>query len=250
MHLRLRLFLLLFLIAFPALIARLAYWQIYKGRELSIAASNQYKSGYALKAFRGDIFANDGTWLVAGAQAWLVYASLPELTEKPKSVAEKLAPLFVDQQEEDEDLKKQMLLAEIDRIENLLDRDGVWVAIKQKIDGDTKRRIEDLAIEGIGFELEEGRVYPEGSVAAQLLGFVGKNASGEDEGYFGLEGNYNFSLTGKPGYISYESDAAGVPMLLGETEEILAIGGVNLQTHVDKSIQFNIEKKLVEGIER
>jgi len=57
-------------------------------------------------------------------------------------------------------------------------------------------------------------------------------------------------LSGKPGYLSRESDARGVPILSGELSETSAIGGVDLVTHIDKSIQINIEKKLLDGLEK
>jgi len=82
------------------------------------------------------------------------------------------------------------------------------------------------------------------------LGFVGKNEGGGDQGYFGLEGYYDLVLSGKPGFIRREKDASGVPILEGVNKEIEAVRGVNLLTHIDKTIQLTIEKKLKEGMEK
>lgn len=118
--------------------------------------------------------------------------------------------------------------------------------MKQKVSSQTKKDIERLGIEGIGFEPQEDRVYPEGSEAAHLLGFVGKNDEGADVGYFGLEGYYDLSLSSKPGYQSEEKDAKGIPILLGGANQVSAIRGIDLLTHIDKTAQKILDEKLLE----
>ena len=227
------------------LLIRLFYWQIYKGTELSIQARGQQQSGITLSAPRGEILASDGTWLAASTEAWLVFANTRELNEDASLIADKLALLFV------EDLSdKEELLKEAGRIKDLLNKKNlVWVSIKQKVDSETKEKIEGLKIKGIGFERQEGRFYPEASVAAHLLGFVGKNRDGGDQGYFGLEGYFDVVLSGKPGFLMREKDAAGLPIAAGKSRESAAISGVNLLTHIDKGIELNLDYKLREGIE-
>ncbi len=245
MIVRVKLVTFFFVASYLALIARLFYWQIFKGKVLSAQAQNQYQSEYTINAPRGEIFANDGTWLTASGDAWLVFATLPDLKESGKAIAEKLAPFFVDDQED-----HSAQLTEIDRLESLLSRDGVWIALKRKVNTQTKEQIDSLGIEGIGFEKEEQRVYPEASAAAQLLGFVGKDDDGNDKGYFGLEGYYDVVLSGKVGFKVREKDASGAPILIGATREVSAVEGVSLVTHIDKFIQLTLEKKLKLGIER
>ena len=246
MNTRLKIVTLVFLIAFLALTVRLFFWQIIKSKDLSAAARAQYQSGKLLSAPRGNILAKDGTWLAARGEAFQVYAALPDLTDSPKKIAEALAPFFIPDASD-----RASLLTEIDRLEGLLSKkEVVWVALKEKVPISVKKNIEALKVSGIGFEIQEDRVYPEASSAAHLLGFVGKNEEGGDVGYFGLEGYYNLSLSGKPGFEALEKDAAGVPILLGDSSEITAIGGVDLLTHIDKTVQRLLEKRLLEGMEK
>src|SRR3990167_1481147 len=107
-----------------------------------------------------------------------------------------------------------------------------------------------MNLAGIGFEPEDLRSYPEASIAAQVLGFVGKDDEGLDKGYFGVEGYYDLELSGKEGFLQRESDARGIPILSGTSREISAVGGVDLLTHLDKTIQLIAEKKLTDGIEK
>ncbi len=241
--------LLVFVIAFVGLISRLFYWQVVKGQSLSAMAKQQYKGSAFIKAPRGDILSDDGSWLAATTEVWLLYASIPSIKDQPQKIGDRLAPLLVN--DETEDYKKAVLDESI-RITGLLTKENsVWVPIKHKLSNETKQKIEDLEIKGLGFEQEETRFYPEASTAAHLLGFVGKNEKGDDQGYFGLEGFYNLVLSGKPGVISREQDIRGVPIILsGNSKEVPAVNGVNLLTHINKTIQISLEKKLKLGIEK
>ncbi|OGM58324.1 hypothetical protein A3A75_04825 [Candidatus Woesebacteria bacterium RIFCSPLOWO2_01_FULL_39_10] len=246
MNVRVKLVTFFFILSYLALIGRLFYWQIVKGKVLAAQAQNQYQSEFTINAPRGDILASDGTWFTASGESWLTYASLPDLVGRPNTIAEKLAPLFVEDPEDHE-----LLFLEIDRINSLLSRDGVvWVPLKRRVNSETKQEIEELEIKGIGFEKEEQRIYPEASAAAQLLGFVGKDSEGNDKGYFGIEGFYDVVLSGKEGFKMREKDASGAPILIGATREVSAVEGVNLVTHVDKYVQLTLDRKLKLGIEK
>ena len=240
-----------FILLFLGLISRLFYWQVVMGSDLKKQASYQYKGTKTITAPRGNIYANDGTWLAVMRTNWLLFAELPQLSESSTQVANKLAPLLIVDNFENRDEYRQALLNETEKIQTALDRKGVvWVPVKRKVASETKERIEELNIKGIGFEPEESRYYPEGSSSAQLLGFVGKDNEGNDTGYFGLEGYYNISLAGKNGFLQREKDLVGVPLLTGGLSEIASIPGTDLVTHIDKRIQNSAEEKLKTGIER
>lgn len=247
---RLRIYSALLLLLFLALVVRLFYWQILRGKDLSNQARLQYQTGQTISAPRGNILASDGSWLVARSRSWLAYAYLPELDMDISEIADSLAPFLADSNNS-ESRDKELVLYEANNIKSLLTKDSVtWVPLKNKLDSSTKENIEALDISGIGFEPEELRVYPEASSSAHILGFVGKNEEGEDVGYFGLEGYYDLSLSGKPGFLSRESDATGAPIVIGDSSEVSAIGGVDLLTNIIKPIQITLDKKLAEGLRK
>ena len=280
MQTRLKFLGLFFIVVFALLVIRLFFWQIIKGKVLSAQARSQYETGTTITATRGSILAKDGGWLAARGVGWLIYANLPDVKESPDKVAEKLAPFFITAfentpefdsgDESNADMSssfrrgnrglksaeevienEEQLTSEVDRLKGLLERTGsVWIPLKHKISDEAKKNIEALDIGGIGFEEEEIRFYPEASSAAQILGFVGKNKEGEDTGYFGLEGYYDLALSGKPGFLTGEKDAKGIPILLGNDKEVSAIGGVDLITNINKGIEIMVEQKLTEGVEK
>jgi len=214
------------------------------GATLSQKAQGQYDSSTVTSAPRGNILAPDGSFWVLGNNVWQVTANPKLIKDSPEKIAKELSPFLVDNS-----LDTASVSAEVKKINNLLSKTDIsWVSLGQKITDSAKKNIQALGIPGINFTQGEGRFYPEASVAAQLLGFVGKDDSGNDLGYFGLEGYYNLPLSGKPGFVGQEKDAKGVPILLGGTKEVTAINGVDLITSVDKRIQLLIEKNLEDGI--
>lgn len=246
---KIRLLSVIFLLLFSILAARLFWWQVVKGSLLAGQARNQHSSSTLTSAPRGNILASDGTPWVARVPAWNLWAN-PRLLETSKDiVANKIAPLTYEKETEDEDEYKG-ILNEKGRLVSLLSKNVSWVSLKQKIDNNTKTNIEALNIKGIGFDSIESSFYPEASMAAQLLGFVGKESDGTDIGYFGLEGYYNLPLSGKPGFLGGEKDAKGSPILIDGTTSVSAVSGVDLLTNIDKRIQIVTENELIKGIEK
>ena len=126
----------------------------------------------------------------------------------------------------------------------------VWVPIAKKVSEETKQKIESLKIDGIGFENDTKRFYPEKGLASSLLGFVGKNEEGNDEGYFGLEGYYDEKLRGRSGRLVQEVDALGKPILAADPQGLGALDGSDLSTTIDRTVQFVVDRKLQEAVKR
>jgi len=239
---RINLLLIFFLLLGGLVGYKLFYWQVLKSEELAAAAERQHWVSFEIPAKRGDILAADGFPLATSEEAFLVFASIPDLKEKPETIAAKIAPLLAEGGEvaETEQMIKQRLSRE----------DLVWVPLRHKVSRQAKEDLEKLNISGIGFEEEEKRNYPEGSASAHLLGFVGADINGKDKGYFGLEGYYDLELRGQPGFVRREKDALGRPILVGESRKEERVNGKNLLTTIDRSVQLIVEEKLKNGLKR
>lgn len=206
---RIRIISIFFWFSFLAIILRLFFWQVIKARDLQERAKGQYQHQTEVSAPRGQILADDGSYLAATTEGWLVYAYKPEVKESFEKIASSLAPFLVSKENEGE--SKGNFLSELkQKIVNLLsNKDINWVALASRIDSETKKNIEAMNISGIGFEEQDLRVYPEASSSAHILGFVGKDENGLDKGYFGIEGYYDSILSGRKGYILGQKDALG-----------------------------------------
>jgi cell division protein FtsI/penicillin-binding protein 2 len=182
---------------------------------------------------RGTIAATDGSPLAMNQPGSLVYAQ-PKEIENTGVFAKVVAPIL--HQEE----------ASIAAVLTIPGR--VWVPLAHKVDASTKNQLTTLNLKGLGFEAEAKRYYPEASMAAQLLGFVGSDQNGNDQGYFGLEGYYDRELRGRDGSIQLEKDVGGSAILVGDTKRIEAEDGRSLVLWTDRTVQQIAEERLSEGI--
>ncbi len=99
---------------------------------------------------------------------------------------------------------------------------------------------------GVGFQALSQRIYPEGALASQVLGFV--NANG---GQYGVEGYLDQRLTGVNGMLEAVTDVSDVPLTVGDKYiNIPAKDGDNLVLSIDRNIQSQAEKILKAGLER
>lgn len=225
----------IFLIAsFFLILLRLFYWQVVKAEELSELGESQYGNYIKVKPKRGEIKTSDGFSIAANKVSYLLFANPKEIKDK-KNTSIILSKLL----EQDEA-----------SISALLDKDLFWVPIKQNLDTEKKKEVEKSNLQGLGFEEQFVRLYPEASLSAHLLGFVGKNELGEDKGYYGLEGYYERQLRGKSGYALQIQDAFGRPILAKINDSTQTVDGRSLILNVDRVVQFMTERILKERIEQ
>ncbi|MBI4067504.1 penicillin-binding protein 2 [Candidatus Gottesmanbacteria bacterium] len=235
MELRLKFLFIFFVLVFIIITGRLFYWQIILSDRLEGEADTQRTKLFQIPAKRGTIMAQDGSLLVANQRAYLVYAE-PRKIKNMTNTQDLLADIL--------DLDAASISGKF-RNESL-----AWIPIAHKVEEEKKQMLQTKNLPGIGFEEEGLRYYPESSMAAHILGFVGKDAKGDDKGYFGIEGFYDRQLKGRTGSMRQETDARGLPILIGKQTRIEPENGRDLILHIDKSVQFIIEKKLEEAINK
>ncbi len=114
-----------------------------------------------------------------------------------------------------------------------------WVA--RKANDDTIERINSLQLQGIHFQKEPKRFYPARDLAAQVLGSVGM----EDSGQSGIEHEFDDELRGSPGKMFISVDAKRRWFSDVETQPD---PGENLVLTIDKNIQYIAEKELEQAI--
>ena len=226
--------LLLFLALFFVVTARLFYWQVVKADELSSLGESQYGSLITVSPKRGDIEASDGFPIATNRLSYLLFFN-PKEIQNTAAAAAVLSPL---------------LHIDAATISARLSLNGYWVSLKSGIDTKTKDAIEALRLPGVGFQESYTRFYPEASMAASLLGFVGKDAAGNDRGYFGLEGYYDRQLRGRPGHAVEIHDALGRPILSELSGTGAAQNGRTLVLSINRSLQFLAEQVIKEGVKK
>jgi len=242
----------LFLLLLMVIAGRLFQLQIIQHHKFTVLAESQHWGTAEIPAARGRIYSADGFPLIANQMAYLIYGE-PSKIKNVKQVSELLAAILTEENLKTQnsklneyDLKKE----KTQRLLTTLGQDLQWVPLAHKVSPETKERIENLKIEGLGFEEEPKRFYPEGTLAAHLLGFIGSDEQGQDRGYYGLEGFYNGDLRGRPGKIVEEKDASGQPIPVGGYRTIPAVDGRDLFLTLDRTVQFLVEQKLQAAVEK
>jgi cell division protein FtsI/penicillin-binding protein 2 len=201
---------------------RTAYLGVFRGAALRQAASAQQTSRETVTAQRGAITDRNGVDLAVSEPAKDLAAD-PYLLHDPLSVAQRLAPLLSQPQ-------PQLL-------RKLSERTG-FVYLARGLPARQAEAVLKLKIEGISGTPVMKRVYPRGTLAAQVLGQVGT----EGQGLSGLELSQEAVLHGRTGQRKVVSDAIGQPVSITEPHQ--EIPGQPVALTLDANIQQRTEDVL------
>lgn len=226
---------------FGLLLGKLFYWQVLARDDLQRIALAQQQTTVEVPAKRGEILFADGWPLATNQLAFLAYL-IRQPDQDLAAAAERLAPLLYPQATDS---------GALDNLHaRLAEPSWQWLTLGKKLTQEQKDQLDALNLDNLWFEQTQSRFYPEASLAAQLVGFVGSDADGRDQGYYGLEGFYHRELSGRPGIIRQEQDALNQPIIAGDYWVQEKIDGRNLPTNLVKSLQFLAEAKLKAALER
>jgi len=220
---RIRLLLLLILIAFGALLARATWIQTVRASALAAKRQSQTKVTVTLPAGRGTIFDRLGAPLALGEQATTVVADPMQITT-PQRDAQVAAHVL--------GLKEKTLYP------LLADHSRGFVYVERKADPAKASALAKRNLPGFTFYGEERRVYPQRSVAAPVLGYAGI----DNQGLAGLEYGLNKELSGTPGDETVVRDPFG--HVIDVQNERPARNGHDVFLTLDHTIQAQAEQVL------
>lgn len=226
--------------AFVAIIIRLGQWQLIKAEVLEKSAETQYSRTRTNAGRRGTLFTADGTPLVTNQHMYRLFAHPHLITDEPKQIADTLAETIVEAEDTAGDSAEAELAA---HFQSQLEKDTKWVGLTQELTEATKKKIEEHNIYGIGFDPYLKRFYPEASLAAHLVGFVGKTSTGDDVGYFGVEGALEAELKARSTKKTVLTDAVGRELFPDYTNENI-LSGRDVYLTIEKDVQFIVEQQL------
>jgi cell division protein FtsI/penicillin-binding protein 2 len=226
----------LLLIAMAIFVVRLFYLQIVQHATYVAQSNAEQIKPLTIPAKRGLIYAMDGSSPVPLVINQTVYTMFAD----PSTVTNASKVLEVIRKVAGGNLRSNP--------ENLLNiKDSRYQILGTGLTHDQAQMIKDQNLTGIGFQEESKRVYPEGSLAAQTLGFV----NAEELGQYGIEQGMNTELTGHNGLLKSVTDVSGVPLTIGNQNiDKPAQNGQNIALTIDRNIQAYTEKALARGLER
>lgn len=219
-------------------IGRLFYLQVIRhDHYLALADDEQLKS-LTIPAKRGLIYAMDGDSAVPIVRNQVVYTVFadPYIIKDNQAVISAVREIAGGNTQ--------------NGFEKLLEKKkSRYQIIAKKLTRTQADKLKEKNLVGIGFQAESQRVYTEGSLASQVLGFV--NAEGV--GNYGVEAAMDKELQGVDGRLRTVTDVRDVPLTIGTSNQninIPAKDGENVVLSIDRNIQSYAEEALKRGLDK
>jgi cell division protein FtsI/penicillin-binding protein 2 len=231
---RLGVVIVLLLIATLGLVGRLAHLQLVSHQEYQERAQDEHQGSLVLNPRRGAILDRNGYPLAASVDAYdvLVDSQLWEDSGQAQQRAEALADVV--------NRPPQHILTDLS---TSITREAI---VGRGLDYQGSLGVEDLGLPGVRLVRTSRRVYPEGNLAASLIGFIGR----DNVGLTGLEADYDRDLSGAAGSLSYERDGLGNKIALGYSERVPPEPGADIILTIDRYMQRMAERELDATIEK
>jgi len=210
---------------------RLLYLQVIKHDFFLQKSTHQMKRIIKVFAHRGLIFDRNQRPLALTQTTYSVFA-LPQDIENKWVYAKHVSGVF---KNDPKPLRDKLYATK-----------SPFLWVDRQVSKDHYRSLKNLNLKGIGYIKTEKRVFPQGPLAAQVLGFVGI----DNQGLGGLEYKYDHLLKGSPGKIVLERDPRGFQLISGSRKTIPNYDGQHIVTTLDSRLQFYAEKYLREGIKK
>jgi cell division protein FtsI (penicillin-binding protein 3) len=217
-----------FLLLFAFALTRAFWLQGVQGSALRAEARSQQVTQVTVPGQRGRVLDRNGKVLAASEDAADVIAT-PYQIKNVGQTALRLHDILG--------------VPTTDLVTKLGDRSSGFEYLARKVDAATAARIKELEITGVSTVPTSRRLYPQGELAAQVIGAVGT----DNQGLTGLEHAENDVLGGENGEQDVVHDALGRPLRM-ETVEPASVGE-DLQTTIDAAIQGKTEEALAEAAE-
>lgn len=217
-------------------VARLFYLQIIQHEHYEALANQEQLKRLTIPAKRGLIYALDGSTPVPLAMNQTIYTVFadPQMTTDEAKIVEVIERVAGGNMRSG--------------IQDLLNKkDSRYQILATKVTRTQADKIKSEKLRGVGFQEESQRVYPEGNLAAQTLGFVDHSGTGR----YGVEAGLNDRLTGTDGILQSVTDVSDVPLTIGNRNiNQPAVDGDNVVLSIDRNIQAYAERALDEGLKR
>ena len=228
-------------VMFVLLFFRLFDLQIARHEELQSKAVNQQTRRTVVTASRGTIYDTAGNILAISSSAETIILSPLEIdnalndTENPvtwtkDSLAAGLAEILG---KDAASIRKRM-----DNVKSQYEL--IQLRADEEVAAKVRAYVEENKISGVHLVADTKRYYPYGSLAAQVIGFVGD----DNTGLYGLEAYYEEELEGQSGLVISAKDQTENDMLYTYEQYFAAKNGSDLTLTLDTTIQYYLEKGL------
>lgn len=213
-----------------AVAVRAVHLQAFEGAKLARMAEKQHLQELTVVPKRGSIVSRNGQPLAISIEAQSVYVR-PQRMSAAADAAPEIARAL--------DLERREVLRKVTS-----DKPFVW--LKRQVKPREAERVKALDLEGVGLHQETRRYYPQGRLAGQALGPVGRDAQGLE----GIEQSYDRYIRGRTRSSLVERDARGRRMLVAGVDDLQIRPGAEVRLTLDTTLQHLAEKHLEAAVKR
>jgi cell division protein FtsI (penicillin-binding protein 3) len=210
---------------------RLIYLQTSQHEWLSSRAQKQQQETIKTDPIRGQVLDRHNVELARSIDTESFWA-VPREIKNVEEVSAKLAPIV--------EMDASIIAARLKEAQSA-NKKFAWIA--RKLDAERAQQVRALNLEGVYIRKEPKRYYPNGQLAAHVLGFVGVDESG----LAGIELAYDKRIHGEPGEFTIDTDAHGRPY---SSLEAQAKPGETVVLTIDRLVQYHTEQALVAAVEK
>lgn len=232
---------------FVVLFFKLYQLQIGRHDELQKKAINQQVRSTVVTASRGTIYDASGNILAISSTAETVFLD-PNAIDKALSDTEK--PVAWTRELIAQRLGEILGISEDSILEKMERTYSQYEVLKLRVDEDVANEvrsfINEYSVKGIYLSPDAKRYYPYGTLASQVIGFVGT----DNTGLYGLEAQYEDQLEGQTGLVVTARDNAGNDLLYEYEQYHAAQNGSNLVLTLDATVQYYLEKGIEEMLDQ
>ena len=216
-----------------AVLVRLVDLQVFQRAELEARAESQRTNLLEVPAQRGDLLDRHGNVLAYSVDVDTVCA-VPSKLQDPKQAASRICDALGDCDQ----AGRAALTKTLSRSKRS------FAYVRHQITPDQARRVAALEIDGVFFQKEPHRYYPNRDLAGPVLGYVGA----EYRGLAGLEATYDAKLRGRPGQMLLEFDGRMRDRHVFNRVGREPVPGASLELTIDDYLQHVAERELEAGV--
>jgi len=127
-------------------------------------------------------------------------------------------------------------------------RDDPYEPIEKDVEESVVDALRQQELPGVGFVRQSVRYYPEGTLAAQTIGFVGKTEDGSDIGRYGIEGYWQEELAGSGGFLEASKSLGGGVIPFATKSFQPAVDGSDILLTLDRTLQYKACERMRQGM--
>jgi cell division protein FtsI/penicillin-binding protein 2 len=226
------------------LLGRMYYWQILQsqnGYKLAQLANDEHIKNLTLDAPRGLIYDVNGKILATNVLRDDVYVEPLQFTlDHPNAAQSDLEALITT-------LHQVLPKVSVEKLQQAFASGQYTARIAIGIDPSQSEQLRALQLPDVFLEPRTWRIYPGGSLAGQILGFVTQNDT-DNHGNYGIEGAYDALLEGKPGSFTAVKDLQGNPLDVGSVNEQPPVSGADLTLTIDNTVEYMVSAALADTV--